>query len=120
MCVQREIGERTFGGDRWINQDFYHSDEWKAVRRKVILRDDGCDLGVPDRPIAGRIIVHHILPITIDMPTELWLNTDNLICCSHNTHEAIHYGSEDLLFKGLVERSANDQCPWKGGDSGGT
>lgn len=113
LCVQRTIGERTFGGDRWVNQDFYHSKEWKEIRRKAIIRDDGCDLGIFDRPISGRIVVHHILPVTIDTPFQEWLDLDNLICCSHNTHEAIHYGSEDLLFNCLLERSKNDQCPWK-------
>lgn len=109
-------GTVTFGANRFINQNLYHSFEWRKLRDKIIARDDGKDLGAPDRPIAGRIIIHHICPLTIEdfelHPEMVW-DPENLICVSHNTHEALHFGSEDRLFKGLVERVPNDQSPWK-------
>lgn len=111
------VGKDTFGFDRYMNQWLYHnSKEWKAVRRKVIVRDNGCDLGIEGYDILGRILVHHLNPITIDdiknrSPTIFDLN--NLICVSHNTHNAIHYGDENLLVKAPVERKLNDTCPWK-------
>ena len=111
------VGQDTFGFDRYMNQLLYHnSKEWKAVRRKVIVRDNGCDLGMEGYDILGRILVHHLNPITIDdiknrSPTIFDLN--NLICVSHNTHNAIHYGDENLLVKAPVERKLNDTCPWK-------
>lgn len=109
-------GTVTFGSNRFMNQNLYHSDEWRKLREKIIFRDNGMDLGAPDRPIAGRIIIHHICPLTIEdfelHPEKIW-DPENLICVSHNTHEALHFGSEDRLFKGLVERKPNDQCPWK-------
>lgn len=112
MCHRKLIGDPTFGGKRYLNQELYHSDEWRKLRNKVMIRDDGCDLGISDRPISGRVIVHHISPITIDTIHSAF-DPENLICCSHNTHEAIHYGSDKMLFKGLVERKPNDQCPWR-------
>lgn len=109
-------GTVIFGGSRFVNQSLYHSYEWQKLRAKIIARDDGKDLGAPDRPISGRIIIHHICPLTIEdfelHPEMVW-DSENLICVSHNTHEAIHFGSEDRLFKELVERKPNDQCPWK-------
>lgn len=112
QCHSRSVGEATFGGKRYLNQELYHSEEWRRLRRKIVIRDNACDLGIGDRPITGRVIIHHICPITIDT-IDSALDPGNLICCSHNTHEAIHYGSDDLLFKGLIERRPNDQCPWK-------
>ena len=111
------VGQDTFGFDRYMNQLLYHnSKEWKAVRNKVIVRDNGCDLGMEGYDILGRILVHHLNPITIDdiknrSPTIFDLN--NLICVSHNTHNAIHYGDENLLVKAPIERKLNDTCPWK-------
>lgn len=111
------VGKDTFGFDRYMNQLLYHnSKEWKAVRNKVIVRDNGCDLGMEGYDILGRILVHHLNPITIDdiknrSPTIFDLN--NLICVSHNTHNAIHYGDESLLVKAPIERKLNDTCPWK-------
>ena len=111
------VGKDTFGFDRYMNQLLYHnSKEWKAVRRKVIVRDNGCDLGVEGYDVLGKILVHHLNPITIDdiknrSPTIFDLN--NLICVSHNTHNAIHYGDENLLVKAPIERKLNDACPWK-------
>lgn len=109
-------GVVTFGSNRYLNQGLYHSTEWRKLRDRIIVRDNGMDLGAPDRPIAGRIIIHHICPLTVEdfeLNPELIWDPENLICVSHNTHEAIHFGSEDRLFKELVERRPNDQCPWK-------
>lgn len=110
------VGEATFGGHRYLNQDFYRSKEWRSVRDKIILRDEGLDLGVEDRPIFGRVIVHHINPITIDEIANCsssLFDPENLICVSDLTHQAIHYGDASLLPEGLVERKPNDTCPWK-------
>lgn len=111
------VGEETFGFDRYLNQQFYQNDpEWKKVRRFVIMRDLGCDLGIEDREIHGRIIVHHMNPITIDdliNRTEFLLNPEYLICTLDSTHRAIHYGDENLLMKGPVQRTKNDTCPWR-------
>lgn len=110
------VGEETFGSRRYLNQILYKTREWLSIRDKVILRDDGCDLGIPGREIFGRILVHHIEPITIEdilnrHPKVFDLN--NLICVAHMTHEAIHYGSADLLMKDPVIRTQNDTCPWR-------
>lgn len=94
------IGEATFGFERYLNQEFYHSTEWKSFRNKIIIRDNGNDLGVDGFQIGGRIIIHHIKPITIaDIRdgSPIVLDPENAICVSHRTHEAIHFGSEDLL-----------------------
>lgn len=110
------VGEATFGFDRYLNQIFYKSKEWLRIRDYVITRDNGCDLGIEGREIHGRILIHHMNPITkedILSRSEYLLNPEYLICTVKNTHDAIHYGDEDLLFKGLVERSLNDTCPWK-------
>lgn len=112
------VGEDTFGWDRVFNQAFYKSKEWRDARRKVIIRDKGCDLGIEDREIFDKIIVHHMNPITLDDiesgGPELF-DPKYLICCSHATHNAIHYGDENLLVKtNFVERKPNDTCPWKG------
>lgn len=112
-----KIGEETFGGSRYLNQYLYtKSDLWKSVRRKVIIRDGGHDLGLDDYIIQGRIIVHHINPLT----KEQLLNFDpcifdeeNLISCSHNTHNAIHYGDKSLLPQDPIERRPFDTCPWR-------
>lgn len=114
----RRIGEETFGFERWLNQTFYRSPEWKTIRDKVIVRDCGCDLGIPDRVITGKIIVHHMNPIKIedisDRNLDLILNVDYLICCSHNTHEAIHYGNASILTPDtLPERKPDDTIPWR-------
>lgn len=111
------VGEVTFGSDRYYNQLFYRKDiEWLRIRNEVILRDNGCDLGIPDRPISGRIIIHHIEPITIDdilNRTSRLLDPNNLICTSKNTHDAIHYGDSGILIAEPIARSKNDTCPWK-------
>ena len=111
------VGEDTFGYDRYLNQQFYKSIAWKRVRDQVIIRDNGCDLGIDDRYINSRIYVHHMNPITksdIINLTDYLLNPEYLICVSKNTHDAIHYGSEELLYTNhMVERRPNDTCPWR-------
>lgn len=110
------IGEETFGFDRYLNQSFYKSKEWRSVRDRVIARDLGCDLGINGREIFGKILIHHINPITakdIANKTDLLLDPNYLICCSKRTHDAIHYGDESILFTGFVERKPGDTCLWK-------
>lgn len=110
------VGKDTFGFDRYLNQEFYRSKEWKEVRDFVIVRDNGCDLGMDGYEIAGRIYIHHMNPITVNdivHSSDFLLNPDYLICMSHNTHNAVHYGDEDLLVTAPVERRKNDTCPWK-------
>ena len=110
------VGEETFGFDRWINQMFYKDPEWLKIRDEVIIRDDGCDLGIEGREIYSRIIVHHMNPITkadILDRSEFLLNPEYLICTVKNTHDAIHYGDENLLITLPMERNVNDTCPWR-------
>lgn len=110
------VGTETFGCDRWLNQLFYKDATWLSTRNYVIVRDSGCDLGILDRSIEGNIFVHHINPITkhdiINRSPQLF-DPDNLICCSFETHNAIHYGDETLLMCDPVVRSPNDTCPWR-------
>lgn len=111
----RRVGDKTFGYERYLNQALYNSNDWQPVRTKVIVRDNGCDMAMPDYEISGRIIVHHINPITIEMIVAgdpLVFDMDNLVCVSHLTHEAIHYGNRDLLQKPFVERKAGDTRLW--------
>lgn len=112
------VGEDTFGFDRYINQLFYKSrDIWLPVRDQIIIRDNGCDLGMEDREIKGqRILVHHMNPISKDdilNVTDYLINPEYLICTTKNTHDAIHYGDESLLVTLPPERTRNDTCPWK-------
>ena len=111
------VGDATFGSHRYLNQKFYRTDkEWLDVRNYVIIRDGACDLAVPDREIYGKIIVHHLNPITIEdilNRTKFLLDPEYLICTIKNTHDAIHYGDSSLLVMGPVERSMHDTCPWK-------
>lgn len=110
------VGEDTFGFDRYLNQVFYRSRRWKDVRNQVIIRDCGCDLGIDRRDIHGRIIIHHMNPIglkDLEHESENLLNPEYLICVTHNTHNAIHYGDESLLPIDWIKRTANDTCPWK-------
>ena len=110
------VGEETFGYDRYINQKFYMSQEWKSIREQVIIRDCGCDLGMEGYEIHGRLYIHHMNPIALkDIvdQTEFLSNPEFLICTSFNTHNAIHYGDESLLITEPVERTPNDTCPWK-------
>lgn len=110
------VGEETFGFDRYLNQNFYRTAEWKAVRDEVIIRDNGCDLGFPGREIYGKILVHHMNPITkedILQRSRFLLDPEYLICTYKVTHDAIHFGDENLLMRGPVERYKNDTCPWR-------
>lgn len=110
------VGEETFGFDRWLNQMLYHDHAWKDVRDEVIIRDNGCDLGLEGYEIGGAVYVHHMNPVTLDDVLhhfEDLLNPEYLICTSKRTHDAIHYGSKDLLPKDPVVRSKNDTCPWR-------
>lgn len=112
------VGEETFGFDRYMNQFFYRSPEWKKVRDIVIARDSGCDLGIRGREIFGRPIIHHMNPIRpedIRGRSDILLNPDYLITTVHNTHLAIHYGDDGLLVSEPITRTPNDTCPWKGG-----
>lgn len=111
-----KVGEETFGFDRYLNQVFYSSKEWKQVRDHVIVRDYGCDLGIKDRQIFGRILIHHMNPISAEdilKRSEYLLDPEYLITTVKNTHDAIHYGDESLLITMPVERSKNDTCPWR-------
>ena len=110
------VGEETFGFDRYLNQEFYRSKEWKSVRDFVIVRDNGCDLGIEGRDILGKILVHHMNPLTMDdilSRSKFLLDPEYLICTVKNTHDAIHYGDESLLIKAPIERRKNDTCPWR-------
>lgn len=113
------VGADTFGFDRHINQNLYQrSPRWKKSRDLVIIRDNGCDLGVDGYEIHGKIIVHHMNPITLDdiLKDREWIyDPEFLICTIHSTHNAIHYGDENLLVKAPIERTLNDTCPWKRG-----
>ena len=109
------VGRSTFGFERYLNQRLYRSWEWKLLRKDIILRDNGCDLGIPDREIFGRIIVHHINPLTIEeieRGADSIFDPDNLICTSHSTSNAIHYGDESLLLTFQRERRKGDTCLW--------
>lgn len=111
------VGADTFGFDRYLNQAFYKSTEWKKLRHEVIARDNACDLAMPGYELYGNIYVHHMNPITIDdinNASEFLLNPEYLVCVSLDTHNAIHYGDEKFIKKKeIVERKPNDTCPWK-------
>lgn len=110
------IGDETFGFDRYINQMFYRSQEWKQIRDYVIVRDNGCDLGVEGHEIRGKILIHHMNPIgikDIQQVNKFLLDPEYLITTMLSTHNAIHYGDESLLVTDPIERSKNDTCPWK-------
>ena len=110
------VGEDTSGFDRYLNQNFYRSREWKRVRDEVIMRDNGCDLGVDGHEIRGKILIHHMNPITsedIHRVSDYLLNPEYLICVTHRTHNAIHYGDESLIVTAPIERTQNDTCPWR-------
>lgn len=115
LSLRGQVGRETFGFDRYINQRFYKSAEWRRVRNEVIVRDNGCDLGVDGYEIHGRMLIHHINPIAIEHiqhSDSMLLDPDNLITVTHNTHNAIHYGDESLLPKPIVERRPGDTTLW--------
>ena len=116
LRLNGSVGKDTFGFDRYLNQQFYRSREWKRIRDRVILRDNGCDLGVEGYEIRGRILIHHINPISVEdihTMSDLLMNPEYLICVSHRTHNAIHYGDESLIVTAPIERTQNDTCPWR-------
>ena len=116
LSLKGTVGQETYGFDRWINQTFYRSQEWKQVRYYVIERDTGCDLGIKGREIQSHIIVHHMNPILvkdIQDNTDILLNPEYLICTTEITHNAIHYGDKSLLITMPESRKPNDTCPWK-------
>lgn len=111
-----QVGTETFGFERYLNQQFYHSNEWKTVRDYIITRDLGRDLACDGYEIHGRIYIHHMNPIDVlDLrdATEYLMNPEYLICTTHNTHNAIHYGDSSLLVTEPIERTPFDTCPWK-------
>ena len=111
------VGRDTFGFDRYLNQYIYQrSQRWKSARDQIIVRDNGCDLGGEGYSIYGRIIIHHMNPISVEdiLSDRDWIfDPEFLICVSHRTHNAIHYGDESLLPQTLIERTKNDTCPWR-------
>lgn len=110
------VGKETFGSERFVNQKFYQSSEWKSIRDFVILRDNGCDLGLEGYDIYGRIYIHHmnpVLPEDFMSQSDFLINPEYLITTTHETHNAIHYGDEKHLLIAPVERSRNDTCPWR-------
>lgn len=116
LKLSGRVGEETFGFDRYLNQMLYTSNEWRDVRDYVIVRDHGCDLGILDREIHGRILVHHMNPIRQDdilRRSKFLLDPEYLISTIKNTHDAIHYGDESLLILDPIERTKNDTCPWR-------
>lgn len=115
LRLEGQVGRETFGFDRYLNQRLYHSSEWRRVRDYVITRDLANDLGVRDYGISGRIYIHHMNPITskeIEHGDRSIFDPEFLICTSHDTHNAIHYGDESLLIFDPIERKPFDTCPW--------
>lgn len=117
LRLKGSVGDFTFNGHRYLNQKLYRSDEWKSVRRKVIIRDNGCDLGCEGYEIFGSVLIHHINPVTIEdivNGRKCVFDPDNLVTVSFDTHNAIHYGTDGLLVpSGIVERTKNDTCLWR-------
>lgn len=116
LRLKGAVGEETFGFDRFVNQQFYRSLEWKRIRDIVVLRDNGCDLGIEGYEIRERILIHHMNPVSVrdlEAQSEFLLNPEYLITTTHNTHNAIHYGDEELLITVPKARVLNDTCPWK-------
>lgn len=116
LKLDGQVGRETFGFDRYLNQQFYHSDEWRSIRDFIITRDLGCDLGLEGYEIHGRIYIHHMNPITVkDIKdyTDYLIDPEYMICTTHNTHNAIHYGDSSLLIAEPVERTPFDTCPWR-------
>lgn len=115
LKLDGKVGADTFGLDRYLNQVFYRSAEWRRIRDMVIVRDNGCDLGIPELPIYGKIIIHHMNPLTVedilDDDPACVMNPEYLVCVSHSTHNSIHYGDDSLLQE-YVPRRANDTAPW--------
>lgn len=115
LQLKGSVGKDTFGYDRYLNQVLYRSPEWKRLRNQIIIRDCGCDLACDGYDIYGKVLIHHLNPITVEdvlARSRKVFDPDNLVCVSHNTHNAIHYGDVDLLVTGPIIRTKNDTCPW--------
>lgn len=118
LNLHGQVGADTFGSMRYLNQTFYHSTEWRLFRREIVYRDLGCDMAFKDAKIIGRIYIHHLNPLTIDDfeddAKRALMNPENVVCVSLDTHNAIHYGSFDLIKPlEIVERKLNDTIPWR-------
>lgn len=111
-----KVAQSTFGFNRYLNQALYRSPEWKEFRNQIIIRDNGCDLAIPDRMIGRRILIHHLNPIRVEdivKRRHCVFDPENAVCVSFMTHEAIHYGDDSLLILVPEERRPNDTCPWR-------
>ena len=116
LQLKGSVGKDTFGYDRYLNQVLYRSPEWKRLRNQIIIRDGGCDLACDGYDIYNKVLIHHLNPITVEdvlTRSRKVFDPDNLVCVSHNTHNAIHYGDVDLLVTGPIIRIKNDTCPWR-------
>lgn len=116
LQLKGSVGKDTFGYDRHLNQVLYRSPEWKRLRNQIIIRDCGCDLACEGYDIHSKVLIHHLNPITVEdvlARSRKVFDPDNLVCVSHNTHNAIHYGDMDLLVTGPIIRTKNDTCPWR-------
>lgn len=116
LKLDGQVGQETFGFERHLNQGFYRSEEWKRIRDQVIIRDNGCDLGMKGYEMYDNIIIHHMNPIGIQDVldrSDFLVDPEYLICTRHSTHNAIHYGDASQLVTAPVERTPNDTCPWK-------
>lgn len=117
LLLKGSVGIDTFGYDRYLNQMLYTSSEWRRLRDQIIIRDNGCDLGLDDYPINGKVVIHHINPITLDdvlQHSSDIFNPEYLICVSHHTHNAIHYGDDSYAESNILrERQPNDTIPWR-------
>lgn len=116
LQLKGSVGKDTFGYDRYLNQVLYRSPEWKRLRNQIIIRDGGCDLACDGYNIYDKVLIHHLNPITVEdvlTRSRKVFDPDNLVCVSHNTHNAIHYGDVDLIVTGPIIRTKNDTCPWR-------
>lgn len=116
LKLSGKVGADTFGFDRYLNQQLYRSQRWRTLKDKIIIRDNGCDLGIEGREIYGRIIIHHMNVVTIDdlLQERDWVfDPEFLISTAHRTHNAIHYSDEGLLIPDPITRTKNDTCPWR-------
>lgn len=116
LKLKGSVGRDTFGHDRYLNQTFYSSMEWRRLRDEIIIRDNGCDLGIEGRQIGGKVYIHHLNPLGVNdilTHSEYLVNPEYLICVSFETHNAIHYGDINLLPRDPIERKRNDTCPWR-------
>lgn len=116
LQLKGSVGKDTFGYDRYLNQVLYRSPEWKRLRNQIIIRDGGFDLACEGYDIYGKVLIHHLNPITVEdvlARSRKVFDPDNLVCVTHNTHNAIHYGDAELLITGPIIRTKNDTCPWR-------